>query len=300
MHLEVTDPHFATLTLGNSSVERLWTGGRWVEGPVYFRDHSLFVWSDIPNDRLMFMHDGGETGIYRSSAGFINGNTRDTQGRLISCHHGLRCVVRTELDGTGTVLADSFDGKALNSPNDVVVHSSGSVWFSDPSYGILSDYEGGRRAQEQAGCYVYRIDPDSGELTAVVTDLEKPNGLAFSADESILYVADSEKSHNPDGAATIWAYDVVGGRTLARKRKLADVEPGVPDGFKVDEYDNVWTSTGEGVHCYSSDGRLLGKIILPEQASNLCFGGADSNRLYITAFTSVYAVYTNVRGASRP
>lgn len=300
MHTEIVDSSFSELILGNASVEKLWTGGRWVEGPVYFRDHSMFVWSDIPNDRLMFLHYGGQTGVYRSPSGFVNGNTRDHQGRLVSCQHGPRRVIRTELDGTQTVIASSFQGKALNSPNDVVVHSSGSIWFSDPSYGILSDYEGGRRTQEQDGCFVYRVDPNSGEVSAVVTDMAKPNGLAFSNDESVLYVADSEKTHNPEGAASIWAFDVVGGKTLVNKRKITDISPGVPDGFRLDEYDNIWTSTAEGVHCFSATGRLLGKIILPEVASNVCFGGQDSNRLFITASTSVYALYTNVRGATKP
>lgn len=299
MHLISVDPSFASLTLGNASVERLWTGGRWTEGPVFFAEHSLLIWSDIPNDRLMYMHNDGETGIYRQPSGFTNGNTRDVQGRLVSCQHGPRRVVRTELDGSTTVLADSFGGKPLNSPNDVVVHSSGSVWFTDPSYGILSDYEGGRRPQEQAGCHVYRIDSATSELNVVIEGLAKPNGLAFSTDETVLYVSDSEKTHTPDGAATIWAFDVVDGAALSNKRKVADIDAGVPDGFRIDEFDNIWSSCAEGVQCFSFDGSLLGKVWLPEVTSNLCFGGPDLNRLFITASTSVYSLFTNVRGASR-
>lgn len=299
MHLITVDPLFAGLTLGNASVERLWTGARWTEGPVFFSDHLLLVWSDIPNNRLMYMHNDGEAGIYRQPSGFANGNTRDAQGRLVSCQHGPRRVVRTELDGSITVLADSFQGKPLNSPNDVVVHSSGSVWFTDPSYGILSDYEGGRRPQEQAGCYVYRLDSITGELSVVVEGLAKPNGLAFSTDETVLYVSDSEKTHTPDGAATIWAFDVVDSASLSNKTKVTDIDAGVPDGFRVDEYNNIWSSCAEGVQCFSSDGSLLGKVWLPEVTSNLCFGGPDSNRLFITASTSVYSLFTNVRGAPR-
>lgn len=298
MELFTADARFGDLTLGNASVERLWSGGRWVEGPLYLRDHQMFLWSDIPNDRILRMHEDGQVGTYRQPAGFVNANTRDREGRVISCEHGNRRVTRRELDGTITVLADQFEGKALNSPNDVVVHSEGSVWFTDPPYGILSDYEGGRRAQEQPGCYVYRVDLESGAVTAVVTDMAKPNGLAFSLDESFLYVADSEATHDSGGAHSIWQFDVIEARTLANKKHVVEVSPGVPDGFKLDEHGNIWTSAADGVHCYAPDGVLLGKILLPEVVSNLTFGGLYGNRLFITASSSVYAVYTNVRGAN--
>lgn len=298
MHVEVMDVRFNMLTLGNASVERLWTGGRWLEGPLYMRDHGILIWSDIPNDRILSMDEDGQVGTYRKPASFANGNTRDQAGRIISCEHGNRRLTRRELDGTTTVLSDSFEGEPLNSPNDVVVHSNGSIWFSDPSYGILSDYEGGRRNQKQPGCFVYRVDTKTGDTAAVVTDLGMPNGLAFSPDEALLYVSDSEASHDADGAHSIWQFDVVGGGRLANKKHVVEVEPGVPDGFKVDEYGNIWTSAADGVHCYTADGLLLGKILLPEVVSNLTFGGAAGNRLLITASSSVYSLYTNVRGAN--
>ena len=298
MRVEVIDERFKALTLGMASVERLWTGGMWLEGPLYMRDHGILIWSDIPNDRILSMDEEGHVGIYRKPSSFANGNTRDHAGRILSCEHGNRRLTRRELDGTVTVLSDSFEGKALNSPNDVVVHSNGSIWFSDPSYGILSDYEGGRRDQLQPGCFVYRVDKETGETAAVVTDLGKPNGLAFSPDEALLYVSDSEATHDPNGAHSIWQFDVVGGRQLANKKHVVEVHPGVPDGFKVDEYGNIWTSAADGVHCYTPEGLILGKILLPEVASNLTFGGLSGNRLIITASSSVYSVHTNVRGAN--
>ena len=300
MEIETHRDEFQDLVLGNASVERLWTGGRWVEGPTYFAEHSFLVWSDIPNNRMLWMHDSGVVGTYRSPSAFVNGSTRDREGRLVSCEHGGRRVVRAEWDGSLTVLAESFEGKQLNSPNDVVVDSQGGVWFTDPTYGILSDYEGGRRAQEQDHCGVYYLPPAGGELTLVIKDLAKPNGLAFSSDESVLYVADSEATHNPTGAHTIWAFDVELSGEVSHKRKVVDVSPGVPDGFRLDEYGNIWSSAADGVHCYSPTGELLGKIKLPEVASNCTFGGRDRNRLFITASESLYSVYLNVRGSVRP
>lgn len=294
------DPVFDRLVLGNASVECLWTGGRWVEGPVYLAEHSLLVWSDIPENRMLWRHDSGAVGPYRLPSHYANGSTRDLKGRLISCEHGGRRVVRAEIDGTLTVLADEFAGKKLNSPNDVVVDSQGGIWFTDPTYGILSDYEGGRRAPEQNHSGVYYV-PAPGEPTQlVISDLEQPNGLAFSPDESVFYVADSGLSHNPSGAHQIWAYDFGEGGSLSGKRKFADVSPGIPDGFCIDEFGNVWTSAADGVHCYSPRGFLLGKVLLPEVASNCILGGVNRNRLIVTASTSVYSLYVAVRGATRP
>lgn len=294
------DPIFDGLVLGNASVECLWTGGRWLEGPVYLAEHSLLLWSDIPNDRMLWRHDSGAVGTYRLPSHFVNGSTRDLDGRLISCEHGGRRVVRAETNGAFTVLAYEYAGRKLNSPNDVIVDSRGGIWFTDPTYGILSDYEGGRRDQEQDHCGVYYLPAPGEPLQLVISDLGQPNGLAFSPDESVLYVADSEATHNPGGAHYIWAYDSVEGGSVSGKRKFADVSPGVADGFCIDEFGNVWTSAADGVHCYSPGGSLLGKVLLPEVASNCILGGVNRNRLFITASTSVYSLYVAVRGAVRP
>jgi gluconolactonase len=298
--VEVLDAVFRSFVLGNASLDHLYTGMRWAEGPVYFADARQLLVSDIPNDRILRVPDDGDVSIFRAPASFANGNTRDPQGRLVTCEHGTRSITRTELDGTVTVLADRFDGLRLNSPNDVVVKSDGTVWFTDPTYGILSDYEGHRASPELDGCYVFRLDPESGELDVVVDDLVKPNGLAFSTDETVLYVTDSGATHDPDGPHHVRAYDVVDGRALARPRVLADISPGIPDGLRIDTEDFVWCSAGDGVHCLSPDGVLLGRIRVPEVVSNCTFGGPKRNRLFITATTSIYAIYLNRTGAARP
>ena len=297
---EILDARFASLVLGNAALERLWTGGRWVEGPVYFRDGGYLLWSDIPNNRILRWTEDGHVSTFRQPSNHANGNTRDRQGRLVSCEHSGRQVSRTELDGTVTTLADSYDGKPLNSPNDVVVKSDGTVWFSDPPYGIMGDYEGRRAEQEQDSCYVFRLDPDSGSLTVVADDVVRPNGLAFSADETVLYVTDTARSHDPDGNHHIHAFDVVDGATLANRRVLAVVEPGLPDGFRVDEHDHLWVSAGDGVQCFAPDGTLLGKVRVPEVVSNCVFGGAFRNRLFITGTSSIYAVYLDTQGVAVP
>ncbi|RYE65604.1 MAG: SMP-30/gluconolactonase/LRE family protein, partial [Rhizobiaceae bacterium] len=215
----------------------------------------------------------------------------------VSCEHGGRRVTRTEIDGSITVLADSYEGKRLNSPNDVVVRSDGSVWFTDPTYGIKSDYEGFRAEPEQATRNVYRLDPETGEIDAVVTDFGQPNGLAFSPDEKILYVADSSSSHDPSAPRHIRAFDVVDGRQLKNSRVFCDIDNGLADGFRVDVDGNVWTSAGDGVHCFGSDGKLLGKILLPQTAANLTFGGPRRNQLFITATKSLYAIFLATTGA---
>jgi gluconolactonase len=298
---EYVDRRFYDLTVPIAEVEQLYDGCRWAEGPVWFNDGGYLLWSDIPNQRLMrWLPDVGVS-VYRSRTNYINGNTRDRQGRLVSCCHGHRHVQRTEPDGSITVVADSHGGKRLNSPNDVIVKSDGSVWFSDPSYGIMSDYEGYKSAQEQDGCYVYRTDDKTGAVTAMVTDMVKPNGLAFSPDESILYVADSGFSHDPEGPHHIRAYDVAAdGRSVGNSRVLTDVEPGLPDGFRIDVAGNIWTSAGDGVHCYAPDGCLLGRIKIPETVSNLTFGGPRRNRLFITATKSLYAVFVGTTGIQTP
>jgi gluconolactonase len=286
--------------MGNASLERLWTGGRWVEGPVYFRDRGYLLWSDIPNNCIMRWTEDGQVGVYRQPSNHANGHTRDVQGRLVSCEHSGRRISRTELDGSVVTLVDSYGGGRLNSPNDVIVKSDGTVWFSDPSYGILGNYEGRKAPQEQQGCYVYRFDPATGDLSVVADDFVKPNGLAFSSDETVLYVSDTGRSHDPDGPHHIRSFDVIDGRSLSNSRVFAAIDPGLPDGFRVDEDDNVWTSAGDGVQCLTSDGTLIGKIRVPETTSNCVFGGQFQNRLFMTSFTSVYAVYLNARGVQTP
>ena len=229
-----------------------------------------------------------------------NGHTRDREGRLVSCEHGGRRVSRTEHDGSYTVLVDRYKGKRLNSPNDVVVKSDGTIWFTDPPYGILSDYEGKKTKSAIGANYVYRFDPKTKSLTVVADDFDKPNGIAFSPDEKKLYIADTGGSHDPDGAHHIRVFDVIGGRKLARGRVFAEISPGLADGFRLDTDGNVWTSAGDGVHCFSPRGELLGKILVPEVVSNVCFGGPKRNRLFITATTSLYAAYICQVGAQRP
>ena len=299
-YLVYEDRRFYDLTIPIARLERLYDQCRWAEGPVWFDDGGYLVWSDIPNRRMLRWVPDSGVSIFRADSNFANGNTRDRQGRLVTCEHGGRRVTRTEPDGSISVIADSHDGRKLNSPNDVVVKSDGSIWFTDPSYGIMSDYEGFKAEQEQDGCYVYRVDPDSGDITVVADDFVKPNGLAFSVDESRLYIADSGVSHDPDGPHHIREFDVVDGTRLANSRVFATIEPGLPDGFRLDVDGNIWTSTHDGVHCYAPDGTRLGKILIPEMVANLTFGGPKRNRLFITATTSLYAVFVATNGVQRP
>lgn len=293
------DKSFYDLTVPIAEVEELYSGCLWAEGPVWFADGGYLVWSDIPNNRLLRWTPDLGVGVFRHASNYANGNTRDRQGRLVSCEHGGRRVTRTEADGSITVLADAHDGKRLNSPNDVVVKSDGSVWFTDPNYGILSDYEGYKAPMEQKGCYVFRLDAN-GKLAVVADDFVKPNGLAFSPDERILYIADSGFSHDPDAPHHIRAFDVRADGSLANGRVFAVIEPGVPDGFRVDVDGNVWTSCQNGVICLSPAGKPLGKIRIPQMVSNLTFGGPRRNRLFITATKSLYAVSIGIAGAQRP
>jgi len=297
---EILDERFRDFILGNAWVEKLHAGMRWAEGPVYFADGNYLVWSDIPNDRMLRWVDGGGVTVFRQPSNHSNGNTRDRQGRLVSCEHGARRVTRTEPDGAITVLADSFRGKRLNSPNDVVVKSDDTVWFTDPPYGILSDYEGHRGDAEYGGCHVFRLDPRNGHLDVAADDFDKPNGIAFSPDESKLYVADTGGTHQKNGHHHIRVFDVVDGKRLAAGRVFAEVSPGFADGLRVDTDGNVWTSAGDGVQCYAPDGTPLGKVRVPEVVSNLTFGGPRRNRLFITATTSLYSVYVARNGTQRP
>ena len=292
-------PEFRSLIIGHAQLERLWTGGRWLEGPVYWPDAGILVFSDIPNNRLLRAVDESVT-VFRYPSRNANGNTRDREGRLVTCEHSGRRVTRAEHNGSVTVLADRFDGLRFNSPNDVVVKRDGSIWFTDPDYGIASDYEGNRTPGEIGGCHVYRIDGSSGEVTRVVETMVKPNGLAFSPDESILYVSDTGRSAGADGPPHIRRFGVRPDGTLDDRGVFAVVDPPASDGFRLDEHGNVWTSAADGVHCLSSDGKLLGKVLVPERVSNVAFGGPNRNRLDITATTSLYAIYLAVRGAVPP
>ena len=293
---EIHDERFRHLIVASAGLEELYSDCRWAEGPVWFADTQCLIFSDIPNQRMLRWVEGGGVSVFRSPSNFTNGNTRDRQGRLISCEHGGRRVVRTELDGTSTVLADSYQGKRLNSPNDVVVRSDGSIWFTDPTYGILSDYEGFRAEPEQATHNVYRLDPHTGVLEAVITDFGQPNGLAFSPDESLLYVADSASSHDPKAPRHIRVFDVSQDGRVIGHRVFCEIDNGLPDGFRVDITGNVWTSAGDGVHCFSPEGTLLGKIKVPQTVANVAFGGSRRNRLFITATKSLYSVYLAVNG----
>ena len=299
---EVIDERFRKLIFGNVHVEELFKGCRWAEGPAYFAAGKYLVWSDIPNDRVMrFDETDGSVSVFLAPARNHNGHFVDIQGRLVSCEHRSRCVSRTEHDGRRTILADAYQGKKLNSPNDVVVKSDGSIWFTDPTYGIDSQYEGDAGASEIGASHVYRIDPASGKVDAVTSDFIKPNGLAFSPDEKLLYIADTGVSHVKNGPRHIRVFTVAAnGRSLGKGRIFATCDIGLFDGFRLDTKGNVWTSAGDGVHCYDPDGTLTGKIRIPQVVANVCFGGPKRNRLYICATQSLYSVYLNAEGARWP
>ena len=300
--IEIIDDRFKRLVHSNVHLEKLYTGCRWAEGPAYFAAGKYLVWSDIPNDRVMrFDETDGSVSVFLAPAMNHNGHSVDREGRLISCEHRGRCISRIEHDGSRKVLADRFQGKKLNSPNDVVVKSDGSIWFTDPTYGIDSEYEGDAAPSEIGASNVYRLDPASGDITAVATDFIKPNGLAFSTDEKQLYIADTGMSHVKDGPQHIRVAEVSAeGRALGPAKLFATATIGVFDGFRLDAKGNIWTSAGDGVHVYAPDGTLIGKIKLPEVVANVCFGGPKRNRLYICGTTSLYAIYVNAQGATWP
>ena len=303
--IEALDGRFARCKLANAALELLWTGGRWLEGPAWFGDGRYLLFSDIPNDRILkWEEETGEVSVFRKPSNNSNGNTRDRQGRLVTCEHRTRRVTRTEPDGSITVLMDRFEGGRLNAPNDVVVKSDGSIWFTDPGYGILMDYEGGR-ADFENPANVYRLDPETGEAAVAAGDFRRPNGICFSPDESLLYVVDTGRSDGPEHPTHIRVFDVEG-EGLANGRVFADMEPGASDGIRTDLDGNLWSGAcwgGEGydgVHCFAPDGALIGKVHLPAPCSNLCFGGRMKNRLFMTCSQSLFSVFLETNGAQSP
>ena len=305
--VQVLDERFLKLRLFSASVEQLASGLRWAEGPVWFGDGRYLLVSDIPNNRILRWDDtSGAVSEFRSPSHNANGLTRDAQGRLLTCEHQTRRITRTEYDGSITVLADAFDGKRLNSPNDIVCQRHGAVWFTDPPFGISGDWEGDAATAELPHA-LYRINPSNGVLQQVLTDIEGPNGLAFSHDESVLYLVESRaKPHRK-----VWAYDVDTSGALSQKRLVIDAQgPGALDGIAVDIEGNIWCGWGsdgsshakpeelDGVRVFAPDGMAIGHIHLPERCANLCFGGAKHNRLFMASSHSLYALYTNTRGAS--
>jgi len=300
-YYEILDPRFADYIIPVCKLETLATGLLWGEGPVWFGDARHLLFSDIPNNRILKWDEAtGATSLYRYPSNFANGGTRDREGRLVSCEHGGRRITRTEHDGRITVLVDGFEGKRLNSPNDVVVKSDGTIWFTDPPYGILTDYEGNKADSEIGGYHVFRFDPANGDLRIVADDFVKPNGLVFSPDESRLFIADSGRSHDPDAPHHVRVFDVGTDAALSGGGVFAVVDPGIPDGLRVDERGSLWVAAGDGAQCFAGDGALIGKIFVGEVIANLCFGGQKKNRLFMAGQSALYAVHLNTRGVQTP
>lgn len=303
MNFESYDKRFDDLLLKDSKLEKLCTGTVWAEGPVYFSEGDYLLWSDIPNNRMMRYSQKDGMSVYREPANFTNGHYRDLDGNLISCEHGGRRLTRTLQDGTIEVIVDNYQGNRLNSPNDVVVKSDGTIWFTDPPYGILTNIEGYKADSELEGCFVFCYDPKSENLTVVANDRDKPNGLAFNIDESILYVSDTGGSHKDDGWHHIFAYDVSKDSStysLTNGSIFAEVNPGLADGFRLDSHGNLFTSSQDSIQVYASDGTHLGKIYVPETIANCTFGGPNKDYLYIVASTSLYAIRLNTQGIQKP
>ena len=305
-NIQVLDPRFGKYLAGTTLLRRVWTGAEWTEGPVWFGDMHCVIFSDIPNNRLMCYDTmSGRTSVFRSPSNFANGNTRDRQGRLVSCEHAARSVTRTEYGGKITVLADKFDGKKLNSPNGVIVKSDDTIWFTDPTYGTGGDHEG-HREESELPRNVYRLDPKSGKMAVVADDFDEPNGLCFSPDEAKLYITDTGRGKDGSSPSLIRVYDVSEEGKLTNGKlfhDFSDTKGGLSDDIRCDESGNIWSAGGwaadplfNGVAVLAPDGDIIGRIVLPETAANLCFGGHDHNRLFICASTSLYAVDVNTRG----
>ena len=303
--IEVLDRRFAEVARGAAPLQRLCSGAVWSEGPVWLRETGELLWSDIPNNLMLAWHEARGMSVWREAVEFTNGHVREADGALLHCLHGRRAIERTRFDARGRpvgdeTVVDRYQGRRLNSPNDVVVKADGSIWFTDPPYGIASDYEGHRADSELGDCYVFRFDPATGALRIASDFVEEPNGLAFSPDESVLYVSDTSAARRSDGGGHhhIVAFDVVGGQDLANPRIFAVVEPGLADGLRVDVHGFVYTSSADSVQVYHPDGTRIGRIPVPEKVGNLCFGGARGNELFICASTSLYRIMLVTRGAT--
>lgn len=298
--IEIRDARFARCILGNAPLEELASGFRWTEGPVWLGDASCLLFEDLPRNRTMRWTEEGGVSVFRYPSNYANGQTRDRQGRLISCSHRGRCLYRTEYDGQVTTLITHHAGKRLNSPNDVVVKSDGTVWFTDPLYGISNDYEGGRQVSEQPPG-LYRYDPSTDECRLMAGDFEGPNGIAFSPDERRLYVSETGDPAQEDPRRGIRMFEVsADGARLTGGEIFHRIEPGYCDGLRVDEAGRLWSSAADGVHCIDPSGKLLGKVFVPHVVSNVEFGGIAKNRLFITASQTLCAIFLNVRGARWP
>ena len=297
--IEIEDDRFIPCVLPNAPLVKLGEGFAWLEGPAWFADANCLLVSDLPNDRILRWSESGGISTFRQPSGFANGHARDRQGRLIGCSHRHRCITRTELDGSITTLADRYDGKRLNSPNDLVCRSDGTIWFADPHYGINTDYEGGKQTPELPPT-LYRLDPAANHLQVAAADFQGPNGLCFSPDESLLYVSETGPQFAPNPDRYIRKFTVGPGGQLSGGEPFHRVSPGYADGFRCDENGNIWTGAADGVHCIAPDGTRLGRIKVPATVSNLAFGGRNRAQLFICASHTLYAIYTNVRGAARP
>jgi gluconolactonase len=304
--VKVLDPRFEPVARDAGALERLCTGATWSEGPVWMHEDGSLLWSDIPADRMLRWHPVEGLSVWRERVEYTNGHYREADGALLHCSHGRRAIVRTRFGGgllplPDEIVVDRYQGRRLNSPNDLVVHSDGSLWFTDPPYGILSDAEGHRAESELGDCYVFRFDPATGALRIVSDVVDEPNGLAFSPDESVLYVTDtSAATRRGVGNHQIWAFDVVAGQDLANPRVFAVVEPGLPDGIRIDVHGFVYSSSADAVQVYHPDGTRIGRIAVPEKVGNLCFGGSARDELFICASTSLYRVRLGTRGLQRP
>lgn len=297
---EIRDRRFAHYVLANAPLEELATGFRWIEGPVWMGDWDCLLFQDLPRNRTMRWSEAAGISVYRAPSNYANGQARDRQGRLIACSHQARCLYRTEFDGEVRTLVTQHDGKRLNAPNDVVVKSDGTIWFSDPLYGVSTDYEGGRQISEQPPA-LYRFDPESNDIRVMAGDFDGPNGLAFSPDERRLYVAETGDQTSDTPRQYIRVFDVSpDGRRLSGGDVFHKVEPGYCDGLCVDEDGNLWSSADDGVHCIDPRGRLLGKVLVPRTVANLAFGGRKKNRLFIAGSQTLYAIFLNRRGAQWP